>query len=267
MFRWSWCRLIISKVSAESYVDYLQNSDRELPALSEIFPRHGTGTGELVKFHSLLCEAMKDHNFNYVGIKVVPPTSPPLQCLRATEPVCVPIFSNSFQGSVFSAKQHRIQFVEPLFVIRLGRDPPTQLTANTVPAVCDAFFPGVEFVGSRYPFYPPHTTGFAADLGGCVAVHLGEAVSLGSASLESLGDTNFVVTRREEPIQVGAGKNCLGGPGAAVALAVSYAASMGWPLREKHYIFCSGVGSRSPALAGEYKVNYGAYGSVSASLT
>ncbi|KAF5226621.1 hypothetical protein ECC02_000122 [Trypanosoma cruzi] len=260
-------RLAVSKAAIESYIDYLRNADRELPALSEILPRHQANTKELLQFHSLLCEVMQENGFNFMGIKVIPPSSAALQCLRWTDAVCVPLFSNAFQQTDFSVKQQRIHFVEPLFVLRLGRDAPSQLTANAAVAVCDTFRPGIELNGSRFPFYPPHATGFAADLGGCIGVCLGEETDLGNTSLDTLGNHYFVMTRKDEPLQVGSGKNCLGGPSAVVALAVSYAASMGRPLRTGHYVFCSGVGSRSPAVPGEYKVNYGVYGSVICSLS
>ncbi|KAH9579802.1 hypothetical protein LSM04_001927 [Trypanosoma melophagium] len=267
MFCRTWRWLAVSKAAVESYMDYLQNADRELPALSEILPRHQVNSKDLVEFHSLLCEVMRDNGFKFMGIKVVPPTAGALQALRATDAVCMPIFSNAFQNSTLSTKQHRLQYVEPLFVLRLGCDAPSQLTVHSAPAICDVFRPGIEITGSRFPFYPPNSTGFAADLGGCIALVLGEETELNKTSLDTLGSHNFVLTRKSEPLQVGSGKNCLGSPGAAVALAVSYAASIGKPLHTGHYVFCSGVGSRSPTLPGDYQVNYGVYGSVFFSLT
>ncbi|KAG8341004.1 hypothetical protein ERJ75_001239000 [Trypanosoma vivax] len=267
MFLRSLVRLVVTKAAAESYMEYLQNADRELPALSEIFPRHQSDTKELIQFHSLLSEVMQEHGFKYVGIKVVPPSATALRCLRATDAICVPIFSNVTQKTSISVKQDRIQFVEPLFVMKLGCDPPTQMTASKSLSICDTFCPGVDLTGSRYPFYPPHTTGFAADLGGTIAIHFGDNMNLTDGMLESLADHSFVMTREGEPIQVGSVKNCLGGPGAAVPLAVSYASSIGLPLRAGHHILCNGVGSRTPALPGEYKVNFGVYGSVSVCVT
>ncbi|ORC91009.1 4-oxalocrotonate decarboxylase [Trypanosoma theileri] len=267
MFSRTWRLLTVSKAAVESYMDYLQNADRELPALSEILPRHQLNSKDLLEFHSLLCEVMQDNGFKFMGIKVVPPTAGALQSLRSTDAVCMPIFSNAFQNSTLSIKQHRVQYVEPLFVLRLGCDAPSQVSVHAAPAVCDIFSPGIEVTGSRFPFYPPHSTGFAADLGGCIALSLGGETRLDQTSLDTLGGHHFVLTRKNEPLQVGSAKNCLGSPSAAVALAVSYAVSIGKPLRTGHYVFCSGVGSRSPALPGDYQVNYGVYGSVFFSLT
>ncbi|RNF16669.1 4-oxalocrotonate decarboxylase [Trypanosoma conorhini] len=267
MFSHTLRRLAVSRVAIESYMDYLRNTDRDLPALSEILPRHQANSKDLLQFHSLLSEVMQENGFNFMGIKVIPPSSTALQCLRWTDAVCVPMFSNAFQQSDLSVKQHRIQFIEPLFVLRLGRDAPSQLSVTAAAAVCDVFRPGIELTGSRFPFYPPHATGFAADLGGCIGVRLGEETALANTPLDILGNHFFVMTRKNEPIQVGSGKNCLGDPSAAVALAVAYAASIGKPLRTGNYVFCTGVGTRSPAMPGEYQVNYGVYGSVSCSLS
>lgn len=266
MFSRSWRRFAVSRAAVESYMDYLQNADRELPALTEILPRHQANFKDLQQFHALLCEIMQENDFRFMGIKVVPPSAGALQCLRWTDAVCVPIFSNAFQKTTLSAKQHRIQFVEPLFALRLGRDAPSQLTATAAPALCDVFCSGVELTGSRFPFYPPHATGFAADLGGCISISLGDEIDLSKVSLDVLVNHFFVLTKKNEPLQVGSGKNCLGSPFAAVALAVAYAASIGKPLRTGHYVFCGGVSPRSPALPGEYQVNYGVYGSVSSTL-
>ncbi|RNF05247.1 4-oxalocrotonate decarboxylase [Trypanosoma rangeli] len=267
MFSYTLRRLAVSKTAIESYMDYLRNADRDLPALSEILPRHQANSKNLLEFHSILCEVMQENGFNFMGIKVIPPSSAALQCLRWTDVVCVPVFSIAFQQLDLSVKQHRIQFIEPLFVLRLGRDATSQLTLSAAATVCDVFRPGIELTGSRFPFYPPHATGFAADLGGCISVRLGEETELVKASLDTLGNHSFVMTRKNEPLQVGSGKNCLGGPSAAVASAVAYAVSIGRPLRTGNYVFCTGVGTRSPAIPGDYQVNYGVYGTVSCSLS
>ncbi|KEG09705.1 4-oxalocrotonate decarboxylase [Trypanosoma grayi] len=262
MFSWTWKRLAVSKAAAETFMDYIQNADRELPALSEIMPRHQANSKSLVEFHSFLCEVMQENGFNFMGIKVVPPSAGALQSFRATDAMCMPIFSNAFQKNSLSVKQQRVQFVEPLFVLRLGCDAPRQIAVGSASAICDAFLPGIELTGSRYPFYPPHATGYAADLGGCIGMRLGEETELSKTPLEVLGNHCYVMTRKDEPVQVGSGKNCLGSPCAAVALAVDYAISIGRALCRGQYVFCSGTGPRSPAVPGEYKVNYGVYGSV-----
>lgn len=258
--------LLPLKEATEVFLDYLQYADRELPTLSAVFPSGSGPESDVVGFHRQLSETMQENGFDFVGIKVMPPSSEAVRALRGSRPVCVPLFSNFFDKKRFAVKQRRLQYVEPAICIRLADALPEACSVEQATACSYAFSAAIEVTGSRFPFFPPTLAALACDLGSCAGVALGEEHLLTDKTNTAPDSYDFVLTCDDEPIQVGGGKHCMGTPFAAVAAAAAYAASLGSPLRKDHLVLCNGVSPRSPAQLGKYTIQWGVYGDTSCTL-
>ncbi|KPI88715.1 hypothetical protein ABL78_2175 [Leptomonas seymouri] len=251
--------LAVAQASVAAYVDYLQQVDKELLSLYDIFPKTNA-MEDVIKFHSSLCAIMEENALPLVGIKVLPPSSEAVMALRGTRAVCVPVFSNMFQRGATSIKKDRLQYVEATICLEMARlldecDTVDSAVANTV-----SFSPGIEVNGSRFPFYAPTLTALACDLTGCVNVVKGKDIPMSNEEKLNIVHHRFVLTHNQEPVQVGGGKHCMDTPFAAVVAAAEYVRAMKAPRKRNLYVFCGGVCSRTPVQAGTYAFEWGRLG-------
>lgn len=253
------------KAAAESYVEYLRHSDRELPSLHDIFPK-SRSIDDVAKFHSQLCTTMKENGYATVGIKVLPPSCEAVSIFRGTQPICVPVFSLFCDKTSSSISVDRLQYVEASICVEVEQLLSICETVNAAATRCIAFAPCIEATGSRFPFYSPSLSGLACDLGECSVIKKGNLEPITENVKPNLSGHRFVLTLNGEPIQVGCGRNCMEGPFAAVAAASAYAKQIGAPLDKKSLVFCGGACPRTPVQAGIYSVEWGVYGRVSASI-
>lgn len=251
-----------AQTSVAAFVDYLQRVDKELPSLHEIFPK-SDAIEDVVKFHSSLCAIMEQNAFPLVGVKVLPPSCEAVMTLRGSRAVCVPIFSNMLQRGQTSVKNDRLQYVEASICVEVERLAEGCDSVESAATSSIAFAPGIEVSGSRFPFYAPTLTALACDLGGCVNIEKGRDVPMGSNEKSSIASHRFVLTHNAEPVQVGAGKQCLDSPFSAVVAAAEYAKALKVSHEKNLYVFCGGVCSRVPVQAGTYAFEWGHFGRTS----
>jgi 2-keto-4-pentenoate hydratase len=257
--------LAVPQTTVAAYVDYLLKVDKELPSLNDIFPK-SNAIEDVVKFHSSLCEAMEKNAFPLVGIKVLPPSCEAVVTLRGTRAVCVPVFSNMFQREGTSVKKDRLQYVDAAICMELEGRLDECDTADSAAKNVVSFSPGIEVNGSRFPFYAPTVTAMACDLAGCVNISKGKSISMGKDEKANIASHRFVLTHNQEPVQVGAGRQCMDAPFSAVVAAAEYVKAMKAPRDRSLYVFCSGVCSRTPVQAGTYAFEWGRWGRLSYSV-
>lgn len=251
--------LVATKASVAAYIDYLQQVDKELPSLNEIFPKTNS-IEDVIQFHSSLCSAMEANNFPLVGIKVLPQSCEAVTTLRGTRAVCVPVFSNMLQRGLLSAKKNRLQYVEAAICFKMERLQDECDTVDTAVANTISFAPSIEVSGSRFPFYAPTLTAMACDLAGCVNISKGDDVPMSNDAKTSILHYRFVLTHNQVPVQVGSCKLCMDSPFSAIVAAAEYAKAMKAPRKRSLYVFCGGVCSRTPAQAGTYAFEWGCFG-------
>lgn len=251
--------LTVASAQLAAYVDYLQQADKELPSLHEVFPKSNT-VEDVVKFHSSLCEVMEKNALPLVGIKVLPPSCEAVMTLRGTRAVCVPVFSSMFQRPATSMRKDRLQFVEATICMEVAGLLDTCDNVDTAATSVLSFSPGIEVNGSRFPFYAPTVTAMACDLAGCVNIVKGTDVTMGVSERANITTHRFVLTHNQEPLQVGSGRQCMESPFSAVVAAAEYAKAMKAPRNRSLFVFCGGVSPRTPVQPGTYAFEWGSWG-------
>ncbi|CCW61722.1 unnamed protein product [Phytomonas sp. EM1] len=253
--------LSIQKTNVEYYLDYLKRVDKDLPILQDVFPKLPARDEDVIEFHTKLCSVMKDNNYRFKGIKVTPLSNETVRSLHGTKPICVPVFSNFFQDKTFSKNQCRLQYVEPAICFKIG-----DISNPSALGKCVSYFPAIEVVGTRFPFYPPSISGFACDLCSSVGFSVGTENKLTSSSTKTLPGYHFVLLHDDDPIQVGCLNLSSDDPLQLINLAHTYASKIGCPLQEGHFILCSGVSPRTPAKVGDYTIQWGAFGTATCTI-
>jgi hypothetical protein len=230
----------------DSYIDHLIGRTNEVVPLIDIVPQRGTDITEVVQFHKELIKGMLQNGFEFRGVKIVHPACDMLRILRHSSACCTPIFKSLAKTL---SKSYRIQYVEPGIFFDAG--------SRT------RFGAAIEFTGSRFPFYPPHVQGYIADMGGFVDICTGPTHTWN----DNVPNHKFVLTLNDEPVQVGSAKILECSPSDIFETATNYAQKIGETLSPGHIVFLSGCTSRVPVKVGTYALNYGIYGSVSATFS
>ncbi len=245
--------LFCSKVT--QYVSHLNASaGQELVPVADLLPARDNM--ELVRlFHTELIGAMGANNDSLHGFKVLSANSDVLKSLRATEEVVVPMFARSRQesASMTSISAKRLQHVCCALAFELSHDVDAHSTLLEVENALDCFYPCIELLGSRFPFYPTHLEGFCSDLASHVNIVVGPRVDFRRVSA-SIANVGLVLLQDGVPVQVGYTNNCVGGPLNATVSAAKYGHSLGIKLSKGSLIVCSGLSPRVPASKGKFEI-------------
>jgi 2-keto-4-pentenoate hydratase len=225
---------------------------QDLAPVADILP--GRDSMELVRlFHTELIGVMKSNNDAFHGFKVLSANSDVLKSLRATEEVVVPMFAKSRHesGHLLSIRGSRLQHVCCALAFELSQDVGAHSSLAEVENALDSFYPCIELLGSRFPFYPTHLEGFCGDLASHVGIVVGGRVDFRRVSA-SIGNIGLVLLRDNVPVQIGYTNNCIGGPLNATVAAAKYGHSLGVKLCKGNLIVCSGLSPRVPASKGKF---------------
>jgi len=237
---------------------------QEIMPLTDVLPGSTEPPDAVGEFQVNLIKKMAELQSPLIGWKVTPPTYELVKFLRPTEEICTPLFvgTRMFNGAAIEGV--KAQHVSAGIVLELDASA-DDITPERVDTIVTAFYPAIEILGSRFPYYPPNVNNFVCDQASHARFVLGSPVPLDRVH-SGLSQHGFVLLCDDVPVQVGFGKYCLSNPLNAAVSAVRYAKSLNIPVPARTLVLCSGVCGRVQAKNAKYDVNFGPYGSVSCTL-
>lgn len=249
------------KACTEVYLEYLSYANKEMPVLSNVFPKNSSGVDSVVEFHKQLCATAEENGHTCVGIKVISPNSDPVKFLKGDKAICAPLFSSMVGKNKFMAKSCNAQYIETGICFRFesaGEGSNQKDILRVAPAV--------EVTGSRFPFFAPTVHDLACDLCGTIGVVEGKHVSLSPSEHDILSGYHLILTHDNEPTEIGSGKLFEGGPLAGLQVARNYAEQLGFTLNQNHFVLCGSLSPRSPVRPGLFEVNWGKFGKATCTI-
>ena len=247
---------LLANVRIENFVAHLNPSTgQDLVPLTELVPAAREGMEPVKRFHIDLVSHMASQGNHLRGFKVLSANSDVLKSLRASEEVVVPMFTKTCREdeSRISISGSRLQHVCCSLSFELCRDIDVHSSLAEVESALDSFYPSIELLGSRFPFYATHLEGFCADLASHAFLIIGNRVDFRRVSA-SIGNVGLVLLRDNTPVQVGYTNNCVGGPLNAAVAASKYAHALGIKLEKGSLLVCSGLSPRVPVAKGKYEM-------------
>ena len=223
----------------------------EVVPLSELLPAPVDGEAELLKFHKLLCSHKKLESNPVMGVKFISSSCDLVKSVRGNHNILSPLFSGSLIAETTNINAHdiKVRGVESCIAIFVSG------------GEIQSFCPGLELTGSRFPFFPPHATGWAADQADHVGLVLGAQVPWSDVVLQ----TPCVLTKDDDPVRVGKSN------GIDIRQAIAQSSSFLQEIAEVGQgkplcVVISGIHQRVPAAAGIYETIFGGFGRVKANL-
>lgn len=263
MFRLSSRRLYkLSDAKVDQYLMHLfPMANQEVSPVADVVPTANQSLTDVAAFHRILLQKMKKLGHHPVGIKVVPPNAAGNLSLLQPTAICAPIFSCHLAKNESSFPLKKIQTTELAVGIVLKERPRVPRMLNR--SHCGTMFPAIELCTSRFPLFPPHAIGYAADL--CSLAHVVKGTE--KPIPPDMQNHGCVLVREMEPLKVGYPKNCMGSPDAALEEAGAYADSIGMDLAPGVFILLTGLKTRVPAKEGRHEAQMGPLGIAKCTLT
>ena len=250
-------------VNVDQYLMHLfPVAGQAITPIDDCLPAGNSTMNDVVAFHKILVERMAAAGHTMTGIMVVPPGADVLKALNHSTPVCTPVFSSQMRDTrtIVASRQSRVQHCEVALGFVVKQQP--QLGRLLCRQHCGSVFPSLVLTGSRFPLFPPHGFGYAADMASLAHVVTGPVV----AAPREVANHGCVLLRDREPVKVGYPKACLGSAETVLEMAGSYADTIRSPLKEGMFVLMAGLHGKVPTKKGNYEGQLGPLGSVVATI-
>ncbi|KNH05434.1 fumarylacetoacetate (FAA) hydrolase [Perkinsela sp. CCAP 1560/4] len=260
-----------------------------LMTLQEIMPGVLEGLETSYKFQNRVIEMMKTKGVEVVAWRVAGTNRMFLRQWGIKSPIVAPVFSTMRYNDEeeISINKHKIMHLEVNFAFRLGQDmplheiaPPTtekstalsedekpmEVPVERILSYVDAFYPVMDFTGSRYPARAPHSSALVADLIGSTAISIGEAVPVEKWKDYSMTEYPCVLFLGDDPVATGKGEVVIENPLRSLPyVAKNFYVSRGEKVLEKGTVILTGPCTTAMAIKkGKYTAHFGPLGKVSA---